>query len=404
MTVTASPTAALPRDAGEPRKKSLWRRAGRVSAWAVCVLVVVLGAAFFAPRLPITPVQDALGVIALFVPWLTGFLMVCALGAAATAVMAWRSGRRALFGAGVLAALLAVLMVVVPWAVAARTAEVSWSEYFASPAAATPTSTETYATVDGQDLKVDVYRPRALAASKPALLYVHGGSWNSGTRADSAPWLRWMADQGIAVFSIDYRLAPPPRWQDAVGDVKCALGWIRGKAGEYGIAPSNVSIAGDSAGGQLSMIAAYTVDDAQFPPSCQVPQAPVKSVMGWYAPTDLPRLLNENGLPGVAATVASDYLGGGIDSHRDRYEASSPVTHARHALPPTLLVQGDRDHMIPATQAADLAAKLDAAGVPATAVTIPWAEHNFTGQWGTWGSQILRPHVQRFLQEHAIKG
>ncbi|MGN9843958.1 alpha/beta hydrolase [Nonomuraea sp. H19] len=401
MTLTASRTVAVPQ---KGKARNVWRRVARILAWAMCVLVGVLGVAFFAPRLPMGPVQDTLGMIALFVPWLTGFLIVCALGAAATAVAAWRSGRRALFGAGVLAGLLAVLMVAVPWAAAVRTGEVSWSAYFASPAAATPTSTETYATLDGQDLKVDVYRPGTLAASKPALLYVHGGSWNSGTRADSAPWLRWMADQGVTVFSVDYRLAPPPRWQDAVGDVKCALGWIRAKAGEYGIAPSNVSIAGDSAGGQLAMIAAYTADDPQFPPSCQVPQAPVKSVMGWYAPTDLPRLLEETGLPGVAASAVGDYLGGGIEAHRARYEASSPVTHARPGLPPTLLIQGDRDHMIPATQAADLAVKLQAAGVPATAVTVPWAEHNFTGQWGSWGSQIMRPHVRRFLQEHVING
>ncbi|MEU7897606.1 alpha/beta hydrolase fold domain-containing protein [Nonomuraea sp. NPDC049152] len=56
-----------------------------------------------------------------------------------------------------------------------------------------------------------------------------------------------MADPSVTVFSAEYRLAPPPRRQDAIEDVKCALGWIRATAGEYGVAPSNVSIAGDSA-------------------------------------------------------------------------------------------------------------------------------------------------------------
>lgn len=400
-TTTTSPTAERPRRA---RKKSPWRRLLRGAAWTLCVPVIVLGIAFFAPRLPVGPVQDALGMTALFVPWLTGFLTICAIAAAVTAAAAWRSGRRALFGTGALACLLGVLMVAVPWAAAARTAEVSWPEYFASPATARPTATETYAGIEGQDLKADVYLPDTPAPGKPVLLYVHGGSWNSGTRADSAPWLRWMADQGVAVFSVDYRLAPPPRWQDAVGDVKCALGWVRGKAAEYGIAPSNVSIAGDSAGGQLALIAAYTVDDQRFRPSCDVPEAPVKSAMGWYAPTDLPALLDRTGLPGVAAGALGDYLGGGVDTRRAAYEASSPVSHVRPGLPPTLLVQGDRDHMIPATQAADLAGKLRGAGVPATAVTIPWAEHNFTGQWGSWGSQIMRPHVRAFLQQHVLNG
>ncbi|MEU4608015.1 alpha/beta hydrolase [Kribbella sp. NPDC023972] len=402
MTVTTSPPPARPLTPDKAPKGSLIRRIGAVLAWAMCVLVVVLGVAFFAPRLPIGPVQDALGLIALFVPWLTGFLLVCIVGAAATLVMAWRSRRRARSVASALAGVLAVLMVVIPWAAADRTGEVSWSDYFASPSAAAPNSTETYAVVEGQDLRVDVYRPGTLAPSKPALLYVHGGSWNSGTRADSAPWLRWMSDRGITVFSIEYRLAPPPRWQDAVGDVKCALGWIRAKADEYGVAPSNVSIAGDSAGGQLALIAAYTTGDERFLPSCEVPEAPVKSVMGWFAPTDLPRLLADTSLPGVAADAVGDYLGGDIGTHRGRYEAASPVTHVRSGLPPTLLIQGDRDHMIPATQAAHLAAELRAVGVQATAVTIPWAEHNFTGAWGSWGSQLMRPHVRQFLQANAL--
>ncbi|MEV0201881.1 alpha/beta hydrolase [Nonomuraea sp. NPDC050691] len=397
MTLTADPAVTV--ITPKKRKRGL-ARVGSVLAWAMCGLVALLGVAFFAPPVPIDPVQDVLGMMALFVPWLTGFLMVCVLGAVLTVVLAWRTRRRVLSSAGAVAGLLSAGMVIVPWAAAARTGEVSWSQYFASPPVAATTMTETYA----HDLKIDVYRPAGRAAGGPALLYVHGGSWNSGTRADSAPWLRWMADQGIAVFSIDYRLSPPPRWQDAVGDAKCALGWIRARAAEYGIAPSNVSIAGDSAGGQIALVAAYTVNDQRFRPSCDVPEAPVKSAMGWYAPTDLPRLLEETGLPSAATAATRDYLGGDLATQHDRYEASSAVTHVRTGLPPTLLVQGDRDHMIPATQAADLAARLQAAGVPATAVTIPWAEHNFTGQWGSWGAQIMRPHVSRFLKEHAIQG
>ncbi|MBB5083185.1 alpha/beta hydrolase [Nonomuraea endophytica] len=385
------------------RRRSRWRSVVLVPAWALCGLVTMLGLAFFAPRLPISPLQDVIGVTALFIPWLTSTLIGSVLITAVIAVWAWRSRRRALLTTSLLATVLAVLMITVPWAAASRTAEVSWSQQFAAAPTPSPTTTATYATVQGQNLQVDVYRPRQPAASKPTLVYVHGGSWNSGTRADSAPWFAWMADQGVTVFSIDYRLAPPPRWQDAVGDVKCALGWVRTKAGQYGIATANVSIAGDSAGGQLALLAAYTVGDQRFRPSCAVPEAPVKSVMGWYAPTDLPALLNGNGLPGLAASATTDFLGGDLDSQRARYDLASAINHVRAGLPPTLLIQGDRDHMIPAPQAAALAGKLNAAGVPATAVTIPWAEHNFTGQWGSWGSQIMRPHVQGFLMEHALK-
>jgi acetyl esterase/lipase len=279
-------------------------------------------------------------------------------------------------------------MLMIPWSAARG----SWTAHFTPAPAATPTATESYA----PGLNVDVYLPRNPAPSRPALLYVHGGGWSSGTRADSAPWFGWMADQGIAVYSVDYRLAPPPRWQDAVGDVKCALGWIRSAAARHGTAASNVSIAGDSAGGQLALMAAYTVGDRRFPPACDVPEAPVRSVMGWYAPTDLPALLSESGLPGAASQAVGGYLG-------DQDPAvASPVTHVRPGLPPTLLVQGGRDHMIPTGQATTLVDRLRAVGGSAEAVTIPWAEHNFTGHWGSWGSQAMRPVVADFLRQHVI--
>jgi acetyl esterase/lipase len=374
--------------ARQTRGRPWLRRFGRCAVWAFDALIAVLALAFFAPRVPVGPVQDALGMLALFVPWLTGLLIVAVVIGAGTALLFRRPGRRALSAAGVLTALLAGLMLMVPWTAARG----SWTAHFTPAPAASPTVTESYA----PGLSVDVYLPRSPAAGRPALLYVHGGGWSSGTRADSAPWFGWMADQGIAVYSVDYRLAPPPRWQDAVGDVKCALGWIRSAATRHGTAATNVSIAGDSAGGQLALMAAYTVGDRRFPPACDVPEAPVRSVMGWYAPTDLSALLSESGLPSAASQAVGGYLG------EQEPALASPVTYVRPGLPPTLLVQGGRDHMIPTGQATTLVDRLHAVGGSAEAVTIPWAEHNFTGHWGSWGSQAMRPVVADFLRRHVI--
>ncbi|MDI6101662.1 alpha/beta hydrolase [Actinoplanes sp. NEAU-A12] len=385
ITTTDRPASAAAR---LPGRRPRLRRLGRGLIWAFDALIVVLGLAFFAPRAPVDPVQDLLGMIALFVPWLTGFLIAVVVIGAGTTLLLLRRGHRALSAAGALTVLLAGLMVIVPWSAARG----SWVEHFTPALSVAPTATETYA----PGLQVDVYLPPKPAPSRPALLYVHGGGWSSGARADSASWFGWMADQGITVYSVDYRLAPPPRWQDAVGDVKCALGWVRSAAARHGVTASNVSIAGDSAGGQLAMMAAYTVGDERFPPACDVPEEPVRSVMGWYAPTDLPALLAESGLPGAAAQAVGGYLG-------DQDPAvASPITYARPGLPPTLLVQGDRDHMIPTAQATALVDRLRTAGVSAEVVTIPWAEHNFTGHWGSWGSQAMRPVVGDFLRRHVL--
>lgn len=408
MTTTPE-TQTSTTETSAPQRRSLPRRIiaafARVAAWAVAVLTIAMGLAFFSAPIPLGPAEDTVSVIAMLVPWMTLPLILFAAIAITTAVLAWRARRRALLTAGALAGLAAVLMVAVPYVAASAAAEdqrteLSWSEYFAVPGTVTPDRTETYAVIEDQTLRTDVYLPEQASTATPAIMYLHGGGWSGGTRDESAAAQRWLADQGFAVFSIDYRLASPPRWQDAVGDVKCALGWIRTNAAEYGVDPGNISVAGDSAGGQLAMMAAYTVGDEQFPPSCDTEEAPVASVMSWYAPTYLTTLADSD-MPASAEGYLVDYLGGTLEDETERYEAASPINHVAAGLPPTMIVQGEADRLVSTEQGAALADALESAGVPVTELDLPWTHHGFTGHWGGWGSQVLRPAVAAFLDEYA---
>ena len=246
-----------------------------------------------------------------------------------------------------------------------------------------------------------MYVPAGADPVGPLLVFFHGGGWIYGDLDSHDPACRFLAEEaGVRVLSIDYRLASPPRWQDAVGDVKCALGWIRTNAAEYGVDPGNISVAGDSAGGQLAMMAAYTVGDEQFPPTCDTEEAPVASVMSWYAPTDLTTLADSD-MPASAEGYLVDYLGGTLEAETERYEAASPINHVTEGLPPTMIVQGEADRLVSTGQGAALADALESAGVPVTQLDLPWTHHGFTGHWGGWGSQVLRPAVTAFLDEYA---
>ncbi len=69
----------------------------------------------------------------------------------------------------------------------------------------------TYATIDGQALKLDAYLPAGAgeaATRRAAIIVVHGGSWNGGEKSDFPQWDRWLNEQGYAVFDVEYRLAP----------------------------------------------------------------------------------------------------------------------------------------------------------------------------------------------------
>ncbi|MQA86802.1 MAG: carboxylesterase family protein [Streptosporangiales bacterium] len=151
---------------------------------------------------------------------------------------------------------LALLLSLVPpaWALSSAgraEAPLSWSEYFAglSITADRDPRTVRYARVRGQSLRLDVWRPEVPASGpRPAIIMVHGGSWTDGQRSRLPRWDAWLAEQGYVVFDIDYRLAPPPSWRNAPGDVKCAVGWVKRNAGRYGVDPSRVSLMGSSAG------------------------------------------------------------------------------------------------------------------------------------------------------------
>src|SRR3712207_8377221 len=62
------------------------------------------------------------------------------------------------------------------------------------------------------------------------------------------------------------RLAPQPNWQTATADVKCAIGWLKRNAVQYGVDPHRIALLGRSAGGHLALLAAYTSDEAALPP------------------------------------------------------------------------------------------------------------------------------------------
>ena len=84
------------------------------------------------------------------------------------------------------------------------------------------------------------------------------------------------------------------------------------------------------------MMAAYTLGDPEFAPSCEVEEAPVASVMSWFAPTDLTTLEADSDMPAGADGYLTDFLGAGLDEEPGRYEATSPLAHAGADLPPTM--------------------------------------------------------------------
>ncbi|BAL23399.1 alpha/beta hydrolase [Azoarcus sp. KH32C] len=119
-------------------------------------------------------------------------------------------------------------------------------------------------TDSGDVLLARSYRPLGANPSDvlPLVIYLHGGGWCIGDVASYDGFCRRLANaSGCAVLSVDYRLAPEHAFPAAVRDSMFALKWAQENHGLLGINPRKISLAGDSAGGNLAVVTALEARD-----------------------------------------------------------------------------------------------------------------------------------------------
>lgn len=262
---------------------------------------------------------------------------------------------------------------------------------------------ETDMDLDAARLRADFYRPPG-RGPHPLVVVVHGGSWQRGDKGEAPQASRALAAEGFFVADVQYRLAPSHRFPEAVADVKCLVGRLRERAVDLRVEPARVALLGRSAGGEIALVAAYSMGDPRIPPSCPVSEAPVQAVVSLYAPTDLawghdnPVVPDPIDGPGAIES----YLGGPPRAQAEAYRLASPLAWADRPLPPTLLIHGAADRLVRAEHARRLAAGLAAAGRPVETLLIPMADHGFDRRPGGVGEQLARRAILRFLDR--LKG
>jgi acetyl esterase/lipase len=117
---------------------------------------------------------------------------------------------------------------------------------------------------------MDVYRPANAAGALPAVVYVHGGAFELGSRSDGAKYAQDLVAKGIELLSIDYRLASLATWPAPLDDLRAALRYARAHAVALGISPDHIGLVGASAGACLASIAALEGDEDGWRPACFV--------------------------------------------------------------------------------------------------------------------------------------
>ncbi len=262
----------------------------------------------------------------------------------------------------------------------------------------------TYATVDGAPLRAAVWRPRtgepAPSAGRAALMFVHGGAFVGGGLGERPALFASLAEAGWVVLDVEYRLSPPVRWDQAPGDVLCALAWVPSIAAELEIDPTRVVLMGESAGGSLALLAGYAAGTDRLDPSCPELGPPVipAGVIAIAPAADLAGIWEDATLVAAERRFPEAYVGGTPDEFPDRYELASPFRLIRADLPPTLLLAGENDHLVRLRRVTSIADRLSAAGADVRLLIVPFVDHGFDGDPNGFGGQLEERVVADFIR------
>ncbi|MEI4271213.1 alpha/beta hydrolase [Klenkia sp. LSe6-5] len=248
-----------------------------------------------------------------------------------------------------------------------------------------------YAAVPGvRPFELDLILPPDRGVTAPSVVFLHGGGWRLGSRRTVGPMYRGasptpferVAQAGIAVASVDYRLSGEATFPAQLHDAKAAVRWLRARAGELGLDPLRIAAWGESAGGHLAALLGLTADDPALEGDLGFtgPSSQVTAVVAWYAPSDIAAVAADTGADlSDATTREALLLGAPAADVPDLAAQASPITHVAPGAPPVLLLHGADDVFIPAVQSARLHAALADAGVDTDLEVLQGANHMWLG-------------------------
>lgn len=201
----------------------------------------------------------------------------------------------------------------------------------------------------GIQLRGDLFLPSNLTPA-PVLLFIHGGGWQAGERSAGHQWGRLLAQNGIATFCIQYRLAGKDRsaYPEALEDVRAGLGYLRTRTDLFDI--GRMGLFGASAGAHLAALAALAPERTM--------DAKVKVCICAYGIYDLEEQWRHDCEVRPDNNLVDIFLGTPPTRNPAIYRDASPMAHLEAAAPgPAFLITyGMKDKVVKPSQSETFAA------------------------------------------------
>ena len=232
----------------------------------------------------------------------------------------------------------------------------------ALPPGVSKTADLVYAQYGTRCLKLDLYRPQG--SRLPVVVFVHGGGWKAGFRSEFVPMALRLAQHGYAAVTVSYRLSGEARYPASVQDVQAAVRWVREHAGEYGLDPQRIALAGGSAGGQIASLAGVTGDGVKA----------IINIDGLSDFTSALALKHEDD-PAKNPSSAGAWFGGRYAEQTALWREASPIRYVRPGMPPILFIGSGQPRFSAGRE--EMMAKMAEAGVASDKLVLPGIPHSF---------------------------
>ncbi|MBC8125892.1 MAG: alpha/beta hydrolase fold domain-containing protein [Gloeobacteraceae cyanobacterium ES-bin-144] len=262
-----------------------------------------------------------------------------------------------------------------------------------------------YADTANPAQRLDLYLPVKRASDKPlpVIVFIHGGAWKAGKKADGrASLLPFLTSGEYAAASVEYRLSQEAKWPAQIEDCKAAIRWLKAHAGEHGLDAEKIAVWGTSAGGHLVAMLGVSggVKELEGTLGKHLDQSSrVTCVADYFGPANL---LTMADFPSKIAHNDADspeslLIGGALQENKDRARSASPVTYVTSDDAPVFIAHGTADRLVPFNQSEVFAATLTAAKVPVYPQTIESGGH------GGFEGPRLNARLKVFF-DHYLRG